>query len=116
MSHCLIYCQAAARVWARAGASGVVVAGRRLNNLQEVVEELSSYKETKVLALKTDITLDKDVKNMFDKVQSVFGRPADVVLANAGVPESENKIGNQDTVEWWNRYVPFAACGCFSTN
>ncbi|KAI9817915.1 MAG: hypothetical protein M1832_004535 [Thelocarpon impressellum] len=92
---------AAAKVWARAGASGITLLGRRANKLDEVAKELGSInKDTKVLTVPTDIVVEKDVQNAYGQVQKTFGRPADVLLHNVGFLEEAAPLGREDTGEW----------------
>jgi len=93
---------AAAKVWARAGATGVVIAARRVDALEKVAEEIKAINpNVKVLAIKTDITSEEDAKNLFASVQKTFGRPADVLLNNAGYLRDEQLIGETAPNEWW---------------
>ena len=98
--------QAAAKVWARAGAEGVVVAGRRLDKLEETASEVQALNngKTKVLAVRTDLVKDTDVENLFAQTIKTFGRSPDVVLANAGTVETI-KIGEHNTDDWWDSLV-----------
>ncbi|KAK5056138.1 hypothetical protein LTR84_012691 [Exophiala bonariae] len=97
---------ATARIWIRAGAEGVVIAGRRREVLEKTAEELNSLSQgkTKILAIPADVGSEKDVQNLFLEVKKSFGRTADVVVANAGkvidlLPAAEESI---DT--WWSVY------------
>ena len=100
--------KAAAGVWARAGAAGIVIAGRRKEMLEAVAKELmGKYKDVRVLAVQTDITEEKHVNKMYAEVQKGLGRHADVVLANAGVMEEAGKVGEQDVDKWWDSMVSF---------
>ncbi len=68
----------------------MVIAGPRTNVLEETATRLkaltkSPNKNTKILTVRTELNVDGDVKNLFTQVVKAFGRPADVVLANAGV-------------------------------
>ncbi|KAK4942964.1 hypothetical protein LTR10_017348 [Elasticomyces elasticus] len=94
---------AAALVWARAGAEGVVLAGRRLDKLQETVSQVRALNNgnTKVLAVRTDLVKDGDVENLFAQTIKTFGRSPDVVLANAGAVATV-PIGEQSPDDWWN--------------
>lgn len=99
--------QAIARVWVRAGAEGVVIAGRRQEKLDEVIASThaSNKGSTKVIGVRTDVKVERDVDNMFQKVKATFGRPADVVYANAGwvsdlIPSAEERVET-----WWSVYV-----------
>jgi NAD(P)-dependent dehydrogenase (short-subunit alcohol dehydrogenase family) len=58
-----------------------------------------------VLIVKTDVTFEADVANLFEKVQSVFGRPADVVLSNAGALSEALLIGKTKSADWWKSFV-----------
>ena len=98
--------RAAARVWARAGASGIVIAARSVDALNKVADELKAISpETKILAVKTDIISDSDVKNLFVQVQQTFGRHADVLLNNAGYISDGETIGDTPTEQWWKAIV-----------
>lgn len=98
--------EAAAVVWARAGALGIVITGRRAYKLEEVAQKLrQKYPQLKVVAVRTDVTVPSDVENLFAKTKEEFGRCPDVVLANAGVMEKHNRIAEQDVDEWWNSMV-----------
>lgn len=59
--------KATARVLVRAGAAGVVIAGRRKEKLDETVLSLQELSKgaTKVLAVVTDLTVERDVENLF---------------------------------------------------
>lgn len=96
---------AAARVWAQAGAEGVVIAARGLPALQKVARDLqSTYPNTKTLAVKADITSTEEVKNLFASVQKTFGRPADFLLNNAGYLEDGKLIGETSADDWWKTF------------
>ena len=64
----------------RAGYS-VVLAGRRLEALEAVVEESGS---TKALAVATDVSNPESVSALFTKIKEAFGR-IDVIFNNAGI-------------------------------
>lgn len=99
---------AAAKVWARAGAAGIVIAARRLEALNEVAKEIKSINPTtQVLPVKTDIQSEDEVRNLFASVQKTFGRPADVLLNNAGYLQDEQLIGETPVAEWWKAFVNF---------
>jgi len=90
-----------------AGAEGVVVAGRRQEKLDEVIASTKQYNKgmTKVIGVKTDVKIDTDTDNLFEHVKTTFGRPADVVYANAGWV-SELKPSAEEIVQtWWSVYV-----------
>jgi NADP-dependent 3-hydroxy acid dehydrogenase YdfG len=98
--------QAAARVWARAGASGIVIAARRLDALEKVASELTAISpSSKILSVKADITSEEQVKNLYASVQKTFGRHADVLLNNAGYLKDDNLIGETAPDEWWTTMV-----------
>lgn len=97
---------AAAKVWARAGASGIVIAARRLETLEEVAKDIkASNPASQVLPVKADISLEEDVKNLFASVQKIFGRPADVLLNNAGYLADDQLVGETPVADWWKTFV-----------
>ena len=99
--------KAAARVWLKAKARAVVITGRRLDVLQKTAVELQDYSKpgSAVVALTSDITEAKSVKALFDKIKMLFGRTADVVIANAGVATDWTLAAEDDEDIWWSNFV-----------
>jgi len=96
---------AAAKVWSLAGASGIVIAARSTKKLEAVAHELKSINPTlTVLTVPTDITVEKDVQNLYDQTQQKFGRHADVLMNVAGYLEQAKMIGEQDVDAWWKGF------------
>ncbi|KUJ23630.1 NAD(P)-binding protein [Mollisia scopiformis] len=96
---------AAARVWAEAGAEGVVITARGAPALEKVASELKAkFPATKVLAVKGDIVSNEDIKHLFSAVQETFGRPADVLLNNAGFLDDDRLIGETPADVWWKNF------------
>ncbi|CAG8953902.1 hypothetical protein HYFRA_00010863 [Hymenoscyphus fraxineus] len=96
---------AAAKVWARAGAHGVVLVGRRLERLEIVKTEIEALnKDTIVLAVKCDIANESDVVTLYAEVKKTFGRNADVLLNNAGAVDDTKKFAEHGVEEYWRVY------------
>ena len=98
---------AAARVWIEAGAEGVILAARRQNVLDNTSRDLrelakSLGKDTKVLAVSTDMTVFSQLENLFKQAKSHFGRVPDVVIANAGAVNPLEKVADVDVDTWWH--------------
>jgi NADP-dependent 3-hydroxy acid dehydrogenase YdfG len=94
-----------------------VIAGRRASKLEEVARQLrEKYSASRVVAIQTDVTVQADVENLFERTKEEFGRCPDVVLANAGVMEKHNRIAEQDVDEWWNSMVCPNSWTLFSAN
>jgi NAD(P)-dependent dehydrogenase (short-subunit alcohol dehydrogenase family) len=94
----LSHFQAAVSVWARAGAAGVVLAGRKTQELARVEEEVKKADpNVKLLSVSVDITIESQVQNLYDQIQKTFGRHADVLINNAG---SGGKFGGLGQVPW----------------
>ncbi|KAF7915359.1 uncharacterized protein EAE98_011225 [Botrytis deweyae] len=92
---------AAAKVWAEAHASGIVLAARRVPPIDSLIEKLQPISpETKFLSVKVDIANEEDVKNLYETVQKEFGRHADVLLNNAGYM-ARGMIGEAEPSAWW---------------
>jgi NADP-dependent 3-hydroxy acid dehydrogenase YdfG len=91
----------------RAGAAGVVIAGRRKDKLDETVLSLQQLNKgtTKLLAVATDLTVERDVENLLQEVNKAFGRPADVVIANAGQSLPMKPVAEKSVSTWWKAYV-----------
>ena len=86
----------------------MVIAGRRVDKLEETALEVRALNngKTKILVVQTDLVRDADVEHLFAQTIKAFGRPPDVVLANAGNIENAS-IGEQDTDDWWNILVRY---------
>lgn len=72
---------AAAREFANQGAY-LVLAARRENLLSEIEKELSAI--TKVIVVKTDVSIEEDCKNLINKTVEHFGK-IDILINNAGI-------------------------------
>jgi short-subunit dehydrogenase len=59
----------------------LVLAARRIELLEELKKQ---FPQVEVLALKTDVTLESDCKNLIDKALGKFGR-IDILINNAGI-------------------------------
>lgn len=88
--------------FAAAGASGIVLVGRRPDKLSEVSTGLKmQYPTTKVLEVPTDITKPAEVKSLFDTIHSQLGQPADILINNAGVRLALMPLVDSDADDWW---------------
>jgi NADP-dependent 3-hydroxy acid dehydrogenase YdfG len=83
-----------------------VIAARRIDALEKIATELNKISpSSKVLPVKADITSEEQVKNLFASVQTTFGRPADVLINNAGYLKDDQLIGEATPNEWWTGIV-----------
>lgn len=101
---------AAAKVWARAGAEGIVLVARRAETLQAVAREIEndtggSNKAVRVVVAPADVTDGEAVRGVFNKVRDTFGRAADVMLNVAGYSAEDERIGDTGVDEWWRTWV-----------
>ncbi|KAK8119793.1 NAD(P)-binding protein [Apiospora kogelbergensis] len=97
---------AAAKVWARAGAEGVVLVARRVETLEKVASEIQAENgEVQVVVAPADVTDGRAVQGVFDKVHSAFGRAADVMLNVAGYSAENEMIGDTDVEDWWKSWT-----------
>jgi short-subunit dehydrogenase len=71
-----------AKLFSELGAS-VVLASRSKNILQEIINELKCMNR-QCLAVKTDVTIEEDCKNLVQKTVEKFGR-IDILINNAGI-------------------------------
>lgn len=85
----------------------MVITGRRQEKLDEVIASTHEYNKgsTKVINVRTDVKVESEVNNLFQTVKATFGRPADVVYANAGwvselIPSAEESVET-----WWSVHV-----------
>lgn len=75
-----------AKVLASQGANLVILA-RRYEKLVEVAKDIESEYEVKVLPIKCDVTVEKEVIAAVDKTIEVFGK-IDILMNNAGVVDA----------------------------
>ncbi|RKY07648.1 MAG: oxidoreductase, partial [Planctomycetota bacterium] len=73
--------KAAAVEFARKGAS-VVLAARRVEKLAELGDHILTFNEN-CIYVRTDVTSEEDVANLFDRAEEKFGR-IDILINNAG--------------------------------
>jgi NAD(P)-dependent dehydrogenase (short-subunit alcohol dehydrogenase family) len=84
-----------------------VIAGRRKEKLDETVHSLEELNNgsTKILAVKADITLEHEMEALFKEVNDVFGRSADVVIANAAWQAKFKPLADESVNTWWSVFV-----------
>ncbi|MBI2481779.1 MAG: SDR family oxidoreductase [Planctomycetia bacterium] len=88
----------------------VVLAGRRLDALNETVQ-LAGEAGSRALPVATDVTAADSVTNLFAKVHEAFGR-LDVLFNNAGIGAPPVPIEDL-TVEQWRSVVDVNLTGAF---
>lgn len=96
---------ATALAFAGAGASKIVVIGRRAEPLEETkrkVEEAVSDCSVKVV--QGDLADAVSMKNAFEKIAHEFGGKVDVLVANAGYLPSFGSIVEADPDEWFRGF------------
>ena len=82
-----------------------MIASRRKEVLEKTAEELRKLGSSTILAVPTDLTVAAQVDNLFEQVNKTFGRPADVVLANAGITPQPKLLAEEDVGAWWSYMV-----------
>lgn len=92
--------KAAAVAFAQNGAK-VVLAGRRNNEGEAVVNEISSN-GGEAIFVKTDVSDEEQVKHLVEKTVVTFGR-LDVAFNNAGIEGNFNILTADQTVEHYQR-------------
>ncbi|KAJ5162273.1 hypothetical protein N7492_007665 [Penicillium capsulatum] len=74
-----------ARSYARAGATGLVLASRKLSSLDEVAAEIRTINPaSKVVTTQCDISSNSDAERLAGTIQSEFNGHLDTVVVNAG--------------------------------
>jgi 3-oxoacyl-[acyl-carrier protein] reductase len=92
--------RAAAHLFAKEGAK-LVICGRRSARIKAVQHELESY-GNQVLAVTADVSVENDVKGLYDETLSRFGR-LDILVNNAAVFE-HYYIANT-SLDSWNYHL-----------
>jgi NADP-dependent 3-hydroxy acid dehydrogenase YdfG len=97
-----------ALVWAAAGASTIIITGRRESALQEASEEIKKVSSTtKVLIIACDLTDQKAAEGLFSKIKAQVEK-LDVLICNVGGmkhPGAGLKIGDSKAEDWWGDVV-----------
>jgi NAD(P)-dependent dehydrogenase (short-subunit alcohol dehydrogenase family) len=89
-----------ARSYARAGATAIVLAARRLELVQAVADEAKAINPTvKTLTLKCDISSPYDVAAVADSTKTHFGATVGAVVVNAGYSGPMINDITQETAE-----------------
>ena len=87
--------------YAKAGASTIILAGRRTSGLEEVAlqcREAAKTKDLKVLVVRCDLTIPTDVEALAAKTQEACdGGGLDVLALNSGVTEDVLKVHEAPT-------------------
>lgn len=74
-----------ARAYARAGASGIILAARTVSALNDTAGEVRSINpKAKVIVVQCNIASDNEVKSLVDTVNTEFDGHLDAVVANSG--------------------------------
>lgn len=94
--------------FAKEGAN-VVVVSRSMDELIELSEEIKRFK-VEALPIKSDISLEEDVKHIFSETISVFKR-LDILINNAGIHLLKPILDT--TVEEWDRVMEINLRGTF---
>ena len=88
----------------------VVLAGRRAENLERAAREAPS-KDSRVLAVPTDVTVPASVRALFDRTIDAFGR-IDLLFNNAGVGAPGVPL-DELTVDQWRSVLDTNLTGAF---
>jgi len=92
--------EAIATEFVKNGAS-VAICARDLDKLAQVEKKLKgiAQKEQRIIAIKSDISVENDVKKFIDKGIEFFGK-IDIFVNNAGIYGPKGPIENVDSAEW----------------
>ncbi|EGN93825.1 hypothetical protein SERLA73DRAFT_188929 [Serpula lacrymans var. lacrymans S7.3] len=100
--------KAMAMSFARSGASGIIIAARSMNLLDEVAIAMTEAaalvnRSPKILKLMLDVTDIATVENVAAEIRRVFGK-LDVVINNAGRADNPQAVplSMSDPDDWWN--------------
>ncbi|UKZ89704.1 uncharacterized protein TrAFT101_004743 [Trichoderma asperellum] len=95
---------------AKAGAHGLVLVARdeaKLKDVEAEVLRINPKVETLLVAL--DITNETAVEQLFASIRERYGRPADILVANAAVSAATNGGGpvlHEVAVDkWWSDFL-----------
>jgi 3-oxoacyl-[acyl-carrier protein] reductase len=100
--------KAAALAFAKAGAN-IVLCGRRVPKLEEVKNEIAFSGGT-AIAIKADVSVEADVKQLVAEAQARFRR-IDILLNNAAVLETG--LTSETSLDTWNYHLQNNLTGAF---
>jgi NAD(P)-dependent dehydrogenase (short-subunit alcohol dehydrogenase family) len=103
--------KAMARVFAEAGASGVVISSRHENELKQAAAEIQKDTKANVAHFVADMTDRGDVKKLAERALSAMGR-VDILVNNAG--SNEPQAIDRITDEAWDRIVELNLTSCMA--
>ena len=97
---------------ARQGAN-VVVAGVQAPLIAETVAEIEAHGAGQALGVRADVSVEKDVRDLFRQTLDCFGKLSGVV-ANAGISGPAQETISTPLAEW-DRMIAVNLTGCFLT-
>lgn len=97
--------------YAQAG-SNLAIVDIDLESAKETAEEISAEYKVETLAIKTDVTQEKEVKAMVKQVKDYFGK-IDIAVANAGI--ALNVPADEMSLEEWKKVIDINLTGVFLT-
>jgi NAD(P)-dependent dehydrogenase (short-subunit alcohol dehydrogenase family) len=100
--------EAEARLFAKEGAA--VVIADVLTEMGEAVAADINASQGRAMFVKTDVTSETDWKNLIAKTIAAYGK-LDILVNNAGI--SGSAVGDQDSVEGWNKLIAINQTGVF---
>lgn len=103
--------KAIALVLARAGGADIVVAGRRVEPLEQTAKEARAIGQ-RALAVPTDVTDSQQVNRMIERTLSEMGK-IDILINSAGIPSSHLEPIEDITDEEWHRSISANLTGTF---
>jgi len=94
--------KAIAIAFAQAGVSGLALLARSDMSAVEAActEAQRTGQHLRILTLRVDVTKPEDVDNAVKDVKERFGR-LDILINNAGIPQTLSLIGDADPRDWW---------------
>lgn len=96
--------KATAVSFAHAGASNIVLTGRRLSNLQDVKSQINaSFPQTNILVVTSDSSDAGEVESLFAQIKDA-GIILDVLVNSQGVQLNQASIMNSDPDIWWKEF------------
>jgi NAD(P)-dependent dehydrogenase (short-subunit alcohol dehydrogenase family) len=104
-----------AYAYARAGASGIVIASRQTDELQRVAAEIHTINaHTEVEVVSCDISSASSVESLAASVQTRFGGRLDVVVPNAGYAGPVTLRVTEGAPEWFQQNFDVNTIGTYN--
>ncbi|TFF96950.1 glucose 1-dehydrogenase [Candidatus Thorarchaeota archaeon] len=92
--------------------SNIVIAARRLENLENHAERISEAHDVSIIPVATDVTIESQVENMVQTAIDEFGS-LEIIVNNAGIAAMNDSVSL--SIDEWRKVIDVNLTGVFLT-